>query len=163
MTVTYSLHQGLRNKHPAVKRMSLPVLLAGAFLPDILDKPFSYAFNSPGRGISHSVFLVALVFYMLFRLLPKHRDTLIALLTGVALHLAEDMPYLHILLWPILGGWQFSHHYGFMESMRLYYLEFSMPGLLLAEVASYPFFLYYLFFRPKTVLEPELADGPPSA
>jgi len=162
ITLTYALHQGLEDKIPAVKKLGLPALLTGALLPDILDKPFSYAFDIPGRGVAHSIFVLAVLFYVLFRVLPRHRHIVTALLAGTALHLAEDAPFLQILFWPMLGEWKFLNHFGFVESLRIYYLEFHNPVMLLMEALSYPFFLYYLF-RPKENLEPALADEAPAA
>ncbi len=86
-------------------------------------------------------------------------------MVGSVMHLIEDLPYPHIFLWPMLGEWQFNHHYGFLESIRRYYsggFDATMTLLLALEVISYPFFFYYLL-RTERRAEPAVADASQAA
>ncbi|MBI5177631.1 MAG: hypothetical protein HZA04_00045 [Nitrospinae bacterium] len=159
LTVTYALHQGLKTRVPAVRTLDVRLLLAGAFLPDILDKPLALLAGIPGRGLGHSVFVLTLIFYVLFRTMPAAKSILTALCVGAVLHLIEDAPYLHIFLWPFLGGWIHYHDFSLWEGIQRYYTGKLAPAILAAELLSYPFFLYYLL-RPKPA--PALADETPA-
>lgn len=141
LTVTYAARGALKAKLPVLR--PLYPLLLGAVLPDIVDKPFWQLLGAPPRGLAHSAAVLALGFYILFRLMPRHRATLAAVAVGAAFHLIEDWPYPHIYAWPLLGGWEYFPLQGIGENTLSYYRAERHPYLLAVEVASWPFCLYY--------------------
>ena len=146
LTTTYALAAPLGRRFPVLR--NIPPLLVGAYLPDLIDKPLNLIFGLPGRGMGHSVILMAVAFYLLIRILPSRRNLLIPLAVGAFLHLALDLASPVVLLWPLLGNWE---QYGTFEptgNLSRYYLHFNYPGQLALEVISYPFCLYALFRRP---------------
>lgn len=86
-------------------RVDYRVLLAGAILPDLIDKPLGSLLGLQARLWAHTlIFLAALA--ALSRLRPLRGVAWLAL--GVAVHLALDMIWFepNVALWP-LYGWSF--------------------------------------------------------
>jgi len=67
-------------------------LIIGALLPDLIDKPILLLSLGSGRGYSHSMLFVALLYLTIF--LISNKKTLIAnsLAIGVLFHLLLDLP-----------------------------------------------------------------------
>ncbi len=91
-------------------RMDIRLLLVGALLPDIIDKPmghflFRETFSS-GRIFSHTFLFAALVAIAGLLLYRKHRRTgALALAAGTFSHLVLDQMWRtpQTLWWPLLG------------------------------------------------------------
>lgn len=141
LTVTYAARGALKDKLPVLR--PLYPLLLGAMLPDIVDKSFWQLLDVPPRGVAHSVLVLALGFYILFRLMPRHRVMLAAVAVGAAFHLLEDWPFPNVFLWPLLGGWEYFPLQGIGDNMLSFYRGESHPYMLAVEVASWPFCLFF--------------------
>lgn len=141
LTVTYAVRGAAMGKAPALR--PLYPLLLGAMLPDLVDKPLCLLAGWPPRGIAHSAVVLAIGFYLLFRLMPRHRILLAAVAAGAAFHLIEDWPYPHIFAWPLLGGWEYFPLQDIGENMLSFYRGEPHPYMLAVEAASWPFCLYY--------------------
>lgn len=102
--ITLGLAWLLAFRWPSI-RMDYRVLLVGAVLPDLIDKPLGAVLGLQARLWAHTLIFLA-VLAALGRLRPLHAVTWLAL--GVAVHLALDMIWFepNIALWP-LYGWSF--------------------------------------------------------
>ncbi len=140
-TVTFAVRGALKDKLPVLR--PLYPLLLGAVLPDMVDKPVWQLLGGPPRGIAHSVAALALGFYILFRLIPRHRTMLATAAVGAAFHLIEDWPYPYIFAWPLLGGWEFFPLKDIGDTISVFYKGETHPYLLAVEVASWPLCIYY--------------------
>lgn len=143
LTVTYALRETFKERHAAFK--PIVPLMIGAYLPDLIDKPLHLYAGFPGRGPAHSIFVLAVLFYTLFRFFPKMRNYFIPLALGVFLHLLQDIPDLKTVLWPFLGKWEHHLNIGIMQTVYLYYFKMAFPVPFMIEIASYPFCVYFLF------------------
>lgn len=141
LTVTYAARGALKDKLPVLR--PLYPLLLGALLPDLIDKPFWQLLDGPPRGLAHSVIVLAFGFYVLYRLLPRHRAILTTVAVGAAFHLVEDWPFLQVLTWPLLGEWEYLRLPGVGENMLAFYRGIPHPYMLAVEIASWPFCVYY--------------------
>ena len=158
LTTTYALATPLGRRFPALR--NIPPLLVGAYLPDLIDKPLNLIFGIPGRGPGHSAILLAVAFYLLIKILPSRRNLLIPLAVGAFLHLAQDLTSPVVLLWPLLGNWEYYGTFELTGNISRYYLHFKNPGQLALEVISYPFCIYALLRRPSTeIIEGEAAPA----
>jgi len=97
-----------------IKKMDLRILLIGAMLPDIIDKPIgSFLFDDifrNGRIFAHTLlFLLILMFAGFYYYKKKGHSWLIILSLGSFIHLLQDQIWLmpRTLLWP-LYGWTFD-------------------------------------------------------
>ncbi len=142
LTATYALRDTFKDKVPALS--PLGPLLLGALLPDLIDKPAGILFDTSGRGVAHSVMVMGVVFYFLYRLLPLHRPVILALAIGVFFHIAEDLPDMVVIFWPLLGPWPYLERQGLINTIYTYYFEFRRPVEFIMELTSYPFCAYFL-------------------
>jgi hypothetical protein len=157
LTATYALSVPLKRRYPVLGNIG--PLVFGAYLPDLLDKPLHYLIGTPSRGPAHSAVLLALVFYLLIRAMPGRRRLLIPLAAGAFLHLAQDLASPATLFWPLFGSWDYYEDMGLYEKLQSYYLLFGSPGEFLLEMASYPFFIYFLLRRkPAAGMKCEASD-----
>jgi inner membrane protein len=90
------------------RRIDLRVLLIGALLPDIIDKPAGLLVYGTiwCRLFSHSLLFLALIAGAGFILYARwHKNWLLVLAFGVFMHLVLDEMWLdmHTLLWPAQG------------------------------------------------------------
>lgn len=102
-------------KRPLPMRVDYRVLLAGALLPDLIDKPLSLVLGVGGRAMAHTLLFV-LGLILLFLLLLRTQATsprrsaiwtaiFLALAIGSSTHLILDRMWMQpeILFWPFLG------------------------------------------------------------
>ena len=148
LTTTYALATPLGRRFPALK--NVPPLLVGAYLPDFIDKPLNLFVGMPTRGVGHSAILLTIVFYILIRALPSHRNLLIPLVAGAFLHLAQDLASPVVIFWPLFGTWEHYDNFELAGNLYNYYILFNNPAQFALEVLSYPFFAYALFRRYST-------------
>ncbi len=159
LTVTYAARGALKKQLPVLR--PLYPLLLGALLPDVVDKPLAILFDYPGRCLAHSAVILALGFFILFRLMPRHRETLATVAVGAAFHLAEDWAQLNVLAWPLLGTWEYFPLQGIGENMLSFYRGEPHPYMFAVEVASWPLCLYYwLKARVPSIAAPAEAQLP---
>ncbi len=94
-------------------RVDYRLLLVGALLPDLIDKPLSLVLGVAGRNVAHTLlFTLILSFFLLLRSRPTLRSRkalwvapLLAFAIGSGTHLLLDRMWAlpEILLWPFLG------------------------------------------------------------
>ena len=92
------------------RNIDIRVLLLGAILPDIIDKPLGLLGIGNGRSISHTLlFLIAFAFAGLLLYSRRKWKIGLVLASGVLLHLILDQMWLThaTLFWPT-AGWQFT-------------------------------------------------------
>lgn len=98
------------------KRVDCRVLLLGAVLPDLIDKPLGVfilgSVFSYGRIFAHTiVFAVALSAFAGYLFVVKRKTWPLALAGGSVMHLVLDQMWLAptVLFWPLFG-WSFPRH-----------------------------------------------------
>ncbi len=95
-------------------RVDYRLLLVGALLPDLIDKPLSLVLGVAGRNLAHTLLftLVLIFFFLILRSRPIRRSretlwvaSLLAFAIGSGTHLLLDRMWAlpEILLWPFLG------------------------------------------------------------
>lgn len=147
--------------HKLVKRynieLNLYLLLFGAYLPDLIDKPLNKFFLLPGRGIAHSVIVQALFFLPFLFLMPRYKRSFLSVWFGCILHLIQDTVLLSIAFWPIVGDLSDHRRFSVVESFYNFYVEVKYPYTLLAEIISFIlcgcFSLYEWIFNMKELAE----------
>ena len=153
ITVTYAAGKSLGKWFPALSYTAL--LLFGALLPDLIDKPLSLVLGFLSRGLAHSIIIQAVLFVAIFALFQKYRERAVPVLIGVLFHLAEDFVPAAILLWPLLGPLPAEIHTSFIEKIINYYVYMVAPLSLFIEILSYPLAIYFLFGRIKVSIPDE--------
>lgn len=93
----------------ALKSIDYRLVIAGALLPDIIDKPIGTAFFSNGRIFGHSLLFAIILLgigVLLYR--GKGRTGMLVLSLGSTGHLILDQMWQnsHTLFWPLFG-WSF--------------------------------------------------------
>jgi inner membrane protein len=94
---------------PLSRFLDIRVLLVGAVLPDIVDKPLAYFGFGDGRSITHTLLVFLVVLVTAFYIYLNHRRTwLLAIAIGMFSHLVLDSIWsgTHTFLWPVYG-WGF--------------------------------------------------------
>ncbi len=94
------------------RKFSYPLIIVGSILPDLIDKPLGRIILPLGSGrlIGHTlVFLLILIIIGLSLISIGLYWQMLTLALADALHLIEDRMWEQpaILLWPLLGGFQF--------------------------------------------------------
>lgn len=145
LTVTYVAAKQLEKVYPFLART--PLLIIGAYLPDLADKPLAIVFGVPGRGIFHSAVVISLLFLALVIAFPRRRDAILAVGAGALLHILEDLAPPVYIFWPLLGEWPTVPSVGLLEKLSNYYLYFKSPFQFTLELLSYPFFIWMVMKR----------------
>jgi len=138
------------------KNIDIRFLLAGAILPDIIDKPLGIFHIGNGRSISHTLLFLFIftVTGLLLYILRKWKRILI-LAAGIFFHLILDSMWLnpHTLFWPFNGlqlsagnpsAW-FSYWGSELTGDPLIYLGEAIGFLIIV------YFIYFLFKQKKFV------------
>jgi hypothetical protein len=120
LTVTAAGHRLLKRRFPELP-VQLGLLLVGAYLPDLVDKPANMFFGLPGRSYGHSLVVQLTIFAASALLVPASRRVLAPLALGAAIHLLEDWPNQVVLLAPLLGPIPPAPRWSFWESLVRYY------------------------------------------
>ncbi len=149
LTATYALREPLKQQFPVF--LPLLPLLFGALLPDIIDKPLAMLFGLPGRGLAHSLVIMAPLSLLLIRLFSSKRKIMMTVFAGALLHIAEDFASPVFIFWPLLGSWPEVEHLGLWMKIYSYYILLSQPLTVAVEFLSYPFCLYFLLRRKPPV------------
>lgn len=124
-------------------------VVAGALLPDLIDKPLAWEFGVFGSGyaLGHSAFAalpLSLTAGLVARRLGRARAG-IALALGYLLHLPGDVLYgfvhdgvlyVDILLWPFRRGAGYGQAPGFQEQV-VYFLERYREELAIGDLSTY--------------------------
>jgi membrane-bound metal-dependent hydrolase YbcI (DUF457 family) len=90
--------------------LDIRILMIGALMPDIIDKPLSFLGFGNGRSITHTLLVFLIVLALALYLWKNRRQTwLIAIAVGMFTHLIFDRMWStpRTLFWP-LYGWAFT-------------------------------------------------------
>jgi len=153
-------YEGAKSSKPGlISKIDVRLLLLGAVLPDIIDKPLGHIiFRNTldnGRIYSHTLLFTIILSLAAFYLWKyKHKTWLIPIAFGVFMHLVLDEMWLepHTLLWPLYGvsfqpgDWDF--YWG--EIVHRFSLE---PSIYIPEIigGSILIFVAILIVRKKHV------------
>jgi hypothetical protein len=121
LTVTAAGLDILRRTGRPLKALNVPLVLVGAYLPDLVDKPVNHLTGLSGRGYGHSLVVQAVAFGILWLLAPGWRKGTLSLFAGAAAHLPEDAVPARVLLAPLLGPVPAAPHWGFWDSLVHFY------------------------------------------
>jgi hypothetical protein len=121
LTVTAAGLDLLRRAGRPVTRLATPLVLVGAYLPDVADKPLNHLLGLSGRGYGHSLVVQSAVFGLLWLLFPRRRRGVLSLGFGAAIHLAEDAVGPKVLFAPLLGRVPQAPAWGFLDSLIHFY------------------------------------------
>jgi len=126
------------------KKWAVPVLVLGAILPDIIDKPLGHLLLANtldyGRIYAHSMlFLIAILLVAAVLWKARSSPVMAILGLGVATHLVLDSMWEDpvTLMWPLLGPFQPHHFPDYFGSS--FVAEISSPlewmfGIMLASI-----------------------------
>jgi membrane-bound metal-dependent hydrolase YbcI (DUF457 family) len=131
-------------------KFSYPLIIFGAILSDLIDKPMGRIILPLGSGrlIGHTlVFLLILIIIGLSLVSIGRSWQMLVLALAVALHLIEDRMWEQpaILFWPLLGGFHF-HKAISISDYTLDLLQGLHPSLsisFISEVAGFLILLAY--------------------
>jgi membrane-bound metal-dependent hydrolase YbcI (DUF457 family) len=90
--------------------LDIRILMIGALVPDIIDKPLSFLGFGNGRSITHTLLILLIVLTVALYLWKYRRQTwLLAIAIGMFTHLIFDRMWStpRTLFWP-LYGWAFT-------------------------------------------------------
>jgi len=121
LTVTAAGHRLLRDRLPVVSRMSVGLLILGAYLPDLVDKPLNLVAGLSGRAYGHALTTQLAVFGVAWLLAPSLRRLVLPLAAGAALHLAQDWVGAAVLFAPLLGPIPPAPPWGFLQAAGRFY------------------------------------------
>jgi membrane-bound metal-dependent hydrolase YbcI (DUF457 family) len=132
------------------QRENLAFLALASFGPDIIDKPANILLGMPGRGISHSLIIFAIVctlasIYCL-KITNKPRLLCAAIILWGS-HLAGDFLQWRVLLWPFAGSLERGSKFHVTEKLTSYYVEFQYPHQLWLEIICVAFLLGIILSR----------------
>lgn len=133
-----AVHNPSDASHPLASAIDYRLLLLGAILPDLIDKPLGKVFLreqlANGQIFSHTLLFTLLLLHIGFLLSGQGRRTFLSLFIGVSFHLAGDIVWLSrgTLLWP-LYGWAFPKGVplGVAETTRGYLSTLATTPVLL--------------------------------
>ena len=125
--------------------LDIRILMIGALVPDIIDKPLSFLGFGNGRSITHTllVFLIVLSVAMyLWR--SRKRTWLLAIAIGMFTHLIFDRMWEtpHTLFWPFYG-WAFmaaTHKIGLGQFSVWWNMLFADPYVYISEIIGFLIF-----------------------
>jgi LexA-binding, inner membrane-associated putative hydrolase len=120
LTVTAAVHREVQRHWPALP-VTLGVLLVGAYLPDLLDKPIGFATGLSSRGYGHSIVVIATLGSFGRLLNPRHRRLVGVLALGAVVHLLEDWVEARVLFAPLLGAIAVVPRRNIWEGLLAYY------------------------------------------
>ncbi len=122
--------------------LDIRILMIGALVPDIIDKPLSFLGFGNGRSITHTliVFLIVLAIALLLYS-SKKKTWLLAISIGMFTHLILDSMWAtpRTLFWP-LYGWAFpaaSHKIGLGQISAWWNMLLTNPRLDLSEAIGF--------------------------
>ncbi|HHT9117947.1 MAG TPA: metal-dependent hydrolase [Candidatus Hypogeohydataceae bacterium YC38] len=134
LTCTYLAYRALEKKGI---RLILPVLLVGAYLPDVIDKPLCMLLALPAHGMGHSFLVLLLLFTPLILFLKNYRGIVATMGLGCLLHLLEDLAQSSSILWPLVGNTDPEEkRFTFSNALYVYYIQHKYPATLFVEVLS---------------------------
>jgi inner membrane protein len=137
--------------------LDIRILMIGALVPDIIDKPLSFLGFGDGRSITHTliVFLIVLTI-ALFLYASKKKTWLFAISFGMFTHLILDSMWAtpQTLFWPF-HGWAFpaaNHKIGLEQISAWWHTLLTNPRLDISEAIGFLIviaFIGILFYQKK--------------
>lgn len=125
-------------KQTVFRKRGLSFLCAAALLPDLIDKPPSMLFDSPGRGVGHTLILFVAVCLLAWYFSPRiglKSDVVVAGLVMWFAHLAGDFLEWGVLLWPFFtAGLEPTPKFDFWDKLYQFYVVRLWPEQFWLEV-----------------------------
>ncbi len=144
-------------KRTVFRAVSLPVLLAATYGPDLIDKTGMLLLGTSSKGIGHTLLTyVALAAMLALASLPRRRGRPGPLVLAVLLlwlsHLVLDLTDGVIFFWPWLGPLPVTDPYDLSEGFLRFYSGHGNHLVLAFDVASMAlaFFTCVMRRRPAT-------------
>jgi len=126
-------------KTSLMEKIDIRLLLLGALLPDIIDKPLGHIFLRDtldnGRIYGHTLLFLIIISIAAFYLWNyKHKTWLLPVAFGVFMHFVLDEMWLnhHTLLWPFFG-WTFPQEHWDFYFREILSSLFKYPKLYITE------------------------------
>ena len=119
--------------------LDIRLLMIGALVPDIIDKPLSLLGFSDGRSITHTLFVAIIVLLIASYIYKRFKKTwLLAINIGMFIHLVLDSMWTNpqTLLWPFYQ-WVFHvpPHRITLEIIDISWnTELHKPGIIISEL-----------------------------
>lgn len=152
-------------KLTAFRQENLAIMTLASFGPDILDKPANIFLGMPGRGISHSLLVFAILLFVasIYWLKINNNPRLLAATTSLwGSHLIGDFVEPNVMFWPLAGPLYAQSKFHFSKKLLAFYIDFQHPYQLVFELLSIlgacAFILYCLGVF-NTQLRPVLSPG----
>jgi membrane-bound metal-dependent hydrolase YbcI (DUF457 family) len=139
LTVTAAAYRLLRPKMAALAALPLWPLLAGTYVPDLVDKPLNFLVGLSSRGYGHSLVMQVLVFGLAWLFFARSRLAIVATALGAGIHLLQDWVHIEALLAPLLGPIPFTTRWGLVENFFGFYR--AGGPLVWIEVAAMAYWL----------------------
>jgi membrane-bound metal-dependent hydrolase YbcI (DUF457 family) len=159
-------------KQTRFKNENLIFLTLAAIGPDLFDKPANILFGMPGRGMSHSLTMFAVLIAISWVVLTVYKQDSRLLVAGMVMwgsHLLGDFLQFQILLWPFLGSLEPGPKFNLLEKLRFFYIDQLYPEQFWSEIlcvsALLSIFLFRLFIsrtRGPVVLQESGSSAPNS-
>jgi inner membrane protein len=139
--------------------LDVRILMIGALMPDIIDKPLSFLGFGNGRSITHTLLIFLIVLLIALILYASKKITwLLAISFGMFSHLILDSMWAtpQTLLWP-LHGWAFpaaNHKIGFGQISTWWNMLLTNPRLDVSEAIGFlivVIFIGILFYENKFI------------
>jgi membrane-bound metal-dependent hydrolase YbcI (DUF457 family) len=118
--------------------LDIRILMIGALVPDIIDKPLGFLGFGNGRSITHTLLILLIVLFIGLYLHKNYKKTwLLAIVIGMFTHLILDSMWAtpQTLLWP-LYGWAFpvpDHKIGLGQINLWWHTLITNPGVDISE------------------------------
>lgn len=119
------------------------ILIIGALLPDLIDKPILLLSLGSGRGFSHSLLFAGIVYLFLFLIMKKNRYVANSLIIGILFHLLLDLPEV-----PLLAPFIF-YEPEIIEDPLLYWINalINNPLIQITEILGIVSLLFILIYN----------------
>ena len=120
------------------------MIIIGAILPDLIDKPLLLLGLGKGRHLSHNFLFILIFFLILFISTKKNLEISLSLLFGMVFHLILDLPEVP-LFYPFI-----SYNFVILEEPLFYWIIkfFTDPVTLFTEIMGIGI-LIYIFITNK--------------
>jgi len=121
-------------------RINRWALIIGSLFPDIVDKTLAFLNLGFGRGISHSLLMMGLSFFLLFLITKGNKAISYPFLMGFIAHLVLDLPHIP-LFYPFI-----SYDFIYLEDPIGFWLEtlFTNPVIYITEIIGAILLLYIM-------------------
>lgn len=129
--------------------LDIRVLMIGALVPDIIDKPLSFLGFGNGRSITHTLLVFLIVLALAMYLWKYRKQTwLLAIAIGIFTHLIFDSMWStpRTLFWP-LRGWAFTpavHKINLGQFTIWWHDLFANSSVYIPETIGFLIFVFFV-------------------